>query len=220
MALNLTYSIRKILCPYVNGWPELDTKDFEIHPCDDLDECYIIRHKVGSANWMNYLTDSNGITIEEITSPEKDIIEVKVRKHCPSYQHDYTEDPEKFLKDVAEYFSELFNGHSICGSAFRMTEHHTFDKADTSYMEYNSEGDEIGWVERESDVYIGTTFTLDGPTFGEAEGYDFFSEEKKEFILRKLEAIFGEKGAYCHQDADDTSFLGELFHYEFYISNF
>ena len=218
MAFDLTYSIRKILSP--SGDWMIDTKDFDVRACDDIDEYYIIRTKVGYAYWMNSLTNNNGITIEENTSPEKDIIEVKVKKNCPVYRGDYNEDSEKFLKDVAEYFTDLFNGHSIFGTAFRMMEHHTFDKADTSYMEYNSEGDEIGWVERESDVYIGTTFTLSGPVVEEEKGYTTFSEEKKDFILRKLETIFGEKGAYCDAEVHEDKALGELYYYEFRISNF
>ena len=66
-----------------------------------------------------------------------------------------------------------------------------FDKVDTSYMAYNEEGDEMGMVERESDAYIGSTFTLDCPTHGDEEGYtSAISEDMKDFILRKLEAIF------------------------------
>lgn len=220
MALDLTYSIRKILSPSNEWTSDLDTKEFEIRPCDDLDECYIIRTKVGYAYWMNYLTNNNGITIEEVTSPEKDIIEVKIKKNCPVYLYDYDEDSEKFLKDVAEYFTDLFNGHSFFGTAFKMTEHHTIDKADTSYMAHNSEGDEIGWVERESDVYIGTTFTLSGPVVGEEKGYTIFSDDMKAFILRKLEAIFDEKGAYCRETPYKDKAFGEMYHYEFRISNF
>ena len=223
MALDLTYSIRKILSPS-NDWTSgLDTKEFEIRPCDDLDEYYTIRTKEGDAWWVNSLANNKAITIEEITCPEKGVIQVLVKKECPDYNNDYTEDSEKFLKDVAEYFTDLFNGHSVFGTAFRMTERHTFDKADTSYMAHNSEGDEIGWVERESDVYIGTTFTLSGPVSGEEKGYTTFSEDMKAFILRKLEAIFGEKGAYCKEEQfpeNDNPIVGETFHYQFKISNF
>ena len=218
MALDLTYNIRKQISPIAND-PAIGTKELEIQALDDLDERYLIRTKDSDGMWLNFL--NSPLWVEKLCSPEKGVIEVTVRKDYPKYRG--CEDSEKFLKDVEAYFTDLFNGHSVFGTAFRMTERHTFDKADTSYMAHNSEGDEIGWVERESDVYIGTTFTLSGPVSGEEKGYTTFSEDMKAFILRKLEAIFGEKGAYCKEEQfpeNDNPVVGETFHYQFKISNF
>lgn len=215
--MDLTYNIRKHISPFAND-PDYGTRDLEIRALDDLDERYIVRMKDGDGMWLNYVKAP--LCIERICSPEKGIIEVTLLKEYPKYQG--SEDGEKFLQEVADYFTDLFGGRSIFGLSFRMRENPTFDKADTSYMKYNDEGDEMGWVERESDVYIGSTFILDGPTYGDEEGYTSINEDMKAFILRKLEAIFNEKGAYCKErpcEKPDPLHEG-LFHYEFRISNF
>ena len=216
MALDLTYNIRKHISPIAND-PAIGTKELEIQALDDLDERYLIRTKDSDGMWLNFV--KSPLWIEHICSPEKGIIEVTVRKDYPKYRG--CEDEEKFLKDVAAYFTDVFGGDSIFGTSFRMRGKHTFDKATSERMVTNSEGDEIGWESYDVDVYIGTTFTLDGPTYGDEESYSTgIDEDKKAFILRKLEAIFDEKGAYCREIPHIHSVFGECFHYEFKISNF
>lgn len=214
MALDLTYNIRQLLFPY-----DLTPKDVEIRQLDDMDEWYIIRAKEGNCYWLNDVKEP--LWIEKVCTPEKGIVEFTIQKKFPQWRFNQGED-DNFMKDVCEYFNQLFNGHSIFGTGFRMKEEHTYDKVDTSYMKYSSEGDELGIVERESDVYIGTTWTLDAPTTEGEEGYTILSEEMKDFILRKLESIFNEKGAYCRENPMEpqTKAFGDLFHYEFIISNF
>lgn len=58
-------------------------------------------------------------------------------------------------------------------------------------MSHNDEGDELGWVTRESKTYIGSSFTF------ATENYMYDPtkfEESRDFILRKLEDIFCNKG--------------------------
>ncbi len=206
MPLDLTYTIRKILTG--GDWTAgLDGKKYEIRACDDLDEHYIIRTTDGDAQWMNNLIGSD-IRIEEISAGGYRFIEVKVKKNCPDYNHT---DSDDFLKNVAKYFS-----NTLPDMGFRMTENHLTDKVDTSYMAHNSEGDEIGWVEQESEAYIGTTYILDGPTFGKEKFYTDLPEEWKAFILRKLEAIFDMKGAWCEEEEGPRGTK----HYEFKIKNY
>ena len=101
-----------------------------------------------------------------------------------------------------------------------MREEPTIDQATTCEMIYTDEGDEIGLEERDVDVYIGSTFILDGPTHGDEEGYTVFSEDMKAFILRKLEAIFDKKGAYCRETSHEHEAFGIFFHYWYVIKNF
>lgn len=215
--MDLTYNIRELISPIAND-AKYGTKELEIRALDDLDERYLIRTKDSDGMWLNFL--KSPLWVEKLCSPEKGVIEVTVRKDYPKYRG--CVDVEKFQKDVEAYFTDLFGGHSIFGTSFRMREQPFMDKATTSRMITNDEGDEIGWEERDVDVYIGSTFTLDAPTYGEEEGYTSINEDMKTFILRKLEAIFDEKGAYCHErpyEKPDPLHEG-LFHYEFIISNF
>ena len=218
MKLDLTYNIRRLLSP-LKCDPSYRKEDLEICALDDLDERYTIKAKEGDCEWLNGVRYP--LQFEKISSPEKGFIEIIVRKAFPQYPF-FDRDGDEFAKDVSEYFTNLFNGNSIFGTAFRMKEDFIFDKADTSYMKYSSEGDELGWVQRESDVYIGSIWTLDAPTIGDEEGYAYINEDIKDFILRKLEAIFHMKGAYCRETPREPKekALDDLFHYEFIISNF
>lgn len=212
--MDLTYNIRRKISPIAND-VEYGTKELEIQALDDLDERYLIRTNDSDGMWLNYLNPP--LWIEKLCSPEKGIIEVTVRKDHPKYRG--CEDEENFLKDVADYFTDLFCGG--VGFGFRMTEKPTMDKVTTQRMLYTDEGDEIGWEERDADVYIGTTFILDTPTCGDEEFYiTGIDPEIKAFILCKLEAIFDEKGAYCKETAHIDPVFGECYHYEFRISNF
>lgn len=216
--MDLTYNIRKLISPIANEH-EYATRDLEVRALDDLDERYVIKMKDGDGMWLNFVKAP--LWIERVCSPEKGIIEVTVQKEYPKYQG--CGDVEKFQKEVTDYFNVLFGGSSIFGTCFRMREKPFFDKVDTSYMSYNEEGDEMGMVERESDAYIGSTFILDGPTHCDEECYtSAISEDMKDFILRKLEAIFNKKGAYCREiPCKNPDSLHEgLLHYEFIISDF
>lgn len=210
--MDLTYNIRRLISPIAND-AEYGTKGLEIQALDDLDERYLIRTKDSDGMWLNFL--KSPLWVEKLCSPEKGVNEVTVRKDYPKYRG--CEDEEKFLKEVADYFTDLFCG----GFGFRMRENPTMDRATTQRMLYTDEGDEIGWEERDVDVYIGSTFTLDGPTHGDEESYTTgIDPDMKAFILRKLEAIFDEKGAYCKDISHKDSVFGECYHYEFKISNF
>ena len=213
--MDLTYNIRRMISPIGND-AEIGTKELEIRALDDLDERYIIRTKDSDGMWLNFLRYP--LWVEKLCSPEKGVIEVTVRKDYPKYRG--CEDGEKFQKDVEAYFTDVFGGRSIFGTSFRMREEPTIDQTTTSRMITADEGDEIGWEERDVDVYIGSTFILDGPTHGDEEGYATLNEDMKAFILRKLEAIFDEKGAYCKEIPYKDSVFGECYHYEFKISNF
>lgn len=215
--MDLTYNIRELISPIAND-AEYGTKELEIRALDNLDERYLIRTKDSDGMWLNFL--KSPLWVEKLCSPEKGVIEVTVRKDYPKYRG--CEDEEKFMEDVEAYFSNLFRGRSIFGTPFRIREQPFMDKATNSTMITTDEGDEIGWEEHDVDVYIGSTFTLDCPTYGDEEGYTSISEDMKAFILRKLEAIFNEKGAYCRErpcEKPDQLHEG-LFHYEFRISNF
>ncbi len=209
MALDLSYTINNVLTGY-DLTAGLDGKKFEIQACDDLDEEYTIRTSDGDSLWMNNLIGTE-IRIEEITSPEKGLIEVKVRKNTPHFLDMLRENPKSFLDEVAKYFSD-----TLPSMGFRMTESHLTEQVDTSYMAHNSEGDEIEWVEQESEAYIGTTYILDGPTMDKEEFYTDMPEEWKAFIIRKLEAIFGMKGAWCEEKEGPHG----MKHYEFKIKNY
>lgn len=215
MTMDLTYNIRRMISPIGND-AEIGTKELEIRALDNLDERYIIRTKDSDGMWLNFL--NSPLWVEKLCSPEKGVIEVTVRKDYPKYRG--CEDSEKFLKDVEAYFTDVFGGRSIFGTSFRMREEPIMDKATTSRMITTDEGDEIGWEEHDVDVYVGSTFILDGPTHGDEESYTTLDEDKKAFILRKLEAIFDEKGAYCKEIPFKDSVFGECYHYEFRISNF
>lgn len=213
--MDFTYNIRALISP---SGHELDygKEELEIHAQDDLDERYLIRTKESDGMWLNFL--KSPLWVQKLSSPEKGVIEVTVRKDYPKYRD--CEDIEKFLKDVESYFTDLFHGRSIFGTSFRMREERTIDQATTCEMIYTDEGDEIGLEERDVDVYIGSTFILDGPTHGDEEGYTAFSEDMKAFILSKLEAIFDKKGAYCWETSHENEAFGILFHYEFKIKIF
>ena len=213
--MDLTYNIRRMISPIGND-AEIGTKELEIRALDNLDERYIIRTKDSDGMWLNFL--NSPLWVEKLCSPEKGVIEVTVRKDYPKYRG--CEDSEKFLKDVEAYFTDVFGGRSIFGTSFRMREEPIMDKATTSRMITTDEGDEIGWEEHDVDVCVGSTFILDGPTHGDEESYTTLDEDKKAFIIRKLEAIFDEKGAYCKEIPFKDSVFGECYHYEFRISNF
>lgn len=215
MTMDLTYNIRRMISPIGND-AEIGTKELEIRALDNLDERYIIRTKDSDGMWLNFL--NSPLWVEKLCSPEKGVIEVTVRKDYPKYRG--CEDSEKFLKDVEAYFTDVFGGRSIFGTSFRMREEPIMDKATTSRMITTDEGDEIGWEEHDVDVCVGSTFILDGPTHGDEESYTTLDEDKKAFIIRKLEAIFDEKGAYCKEIPFKDSVFGECYHYEFRISNF
>jgi len=216
MALDFTYNIRKRISPIAND-PEVGTRGIEIHALDNLDEHYLIRTKDSDGMWMNFL--KSPLWVEHLYSPEKGVIEVTVRKNYPKY-HD-CEDEEQFLKDVAAYFTDLFGGGGIFTPSFRMRVEPVMDEVTTAIMKHNDEGDEIGWEEHDVNVCVGAVYTLYGPTDGDALAYSIFDEDRKAFILRKLEAIFDKKGAYCHEIPCKELFLGEQhFHYEFTISDY
>ena len=216
MALDLTYNIRRMISPIGNA-AEIGTKELEIRALDDLDERYLIRTKDSDGRWLNFV--KSPLWIEHICSPEKGIIEVTVRKEYPKYRG--CEDNEKFLKDVEAYFTDLFGGLSIFGTSFRMREEPFMTTATDYRLITTDEGDEIGWEYYDIDCYVGSTFTLDGPTHGDEESYSSaWDEDKKAFIIRKLEAIFDEKGAYCRETPYKDKYFGEMYHYEFRISNF
>ena len=215
MTMDLTYNIRRMISPIGND-AEIGTKELEIRALDNLDERYIIRTKDSDGMWLNFL--NSPLWVEKLCSPEKGVIEVTVRKDYPKYRG--CEDSEKFLKDVEAYFTDVFGGRSIFGTSFRMREEPIMDKATTTRMITTDECDDIGSEERDVDVYVGSTFILDGPTHGDEESYTTLDEDKKAFIIRKLEAIFDEKGAYCKEIPFKDSVFGECYHYEFRISNF
>ena len=215
MALDLTYNIRRMISPIGND-AEYGIKELEIRALDDLDERYLIRAKDSDGMWLNFLKAP--LWIEKLCSPEKGVIEVTVRKGYPKYRG--CEDNEKFLKDVEAYFTDLFGGRSIFGTSFRMREEPVTTTVTDSRLITTDEGDEIGREYYDVDCYVGSTFALDGPVSGEEKGYTTFSEAKKAFIIRKLEAIFDEKGAYCRETPYKDKAFGEMYHYEFRISKF
>ena len=214
--MDLTYNIRRLISPIAND-AEIGTKELEIYALDNLDERYLIRTKDSDGMWLNFLKAP--LWVEKLCSPEKGVIEVTVRKDYPKYRG--CEDEEKFLKDVEAYFTDVFGGRSIFGTSFRMREEPLITQATNTRLITTDEGDEIGWEDYDVDCYVGSTFILDGPTYGDKESYSTgWDEDEKAFILRKLEVIFDEKGAYCNEIPHKDSFLGECYHYEFKISNF
>lgn len=196
MAIDLTDNIKSILYPY--GFETADK--IEIIACDDLDNEYIIRAKDGYASWLDAVAaNRDKLSIESVAAPERGVIEVKVKKICPSlFRAPHLDNyPDDFLKGVEEYFGDLFRGLHFNISDFRCREKPTTEMVDASYVAHNDEGDEMGWVEAESEAYVGSTFYLDGPMSGEEEMYCRMSEELQEFISRKFASFFGKKRAAC-----------------------
>lgn len=191
MALDLRYNIKR--CLSGDGWSSELDEMYDIRQCDDLDEEYIIRLREGYAGWISCFRNSR-FFIEEITSPEKGFLEVKLRKWQPIYTDEKTRD--EFLEEVADYFTDTFYLDYFFPASFRMTEEPILRMEDGEY------------------VCHGTVLTLDGPVSGEDESYMIFSEEMKAFILRKLEAIFETKGAKCYEKSDGNKKFPH-YHYSF-----
>lgn len=198
--MDLTYNIRRLISPIADV--ECGTKELEIRALDDLDERYLIRTKDGDGIWLNCV--KSPLCFEKLCSPEKGVIEVTVRKNYPKYRRWL--DHKKFLKDVEAYFMHA------CGDYLRMTEERETTKSTCSRLITNDEGDEIGWEYYDVDDYVGSAFILDSLGYSRAWG-----EDKKTFILRKLEAIFNQNGAFCNVKTKEFKILGEMYRYEFCI---
>ncbi len=203
MLLDFTDRLRWLIR---NSCIDICELQFDIKACDDLDKLYSVRITDGQVPWIEHLS-REGYQLEDIYAPEEGIIDVRVRKRCPEYN---SSTPENFKKEIESYFN------SIAPFKFRFTEEIVTEKVDTSFMAHNSEGDEIGWVERESDAYVGTVFSLEYPIVAGEPFLTELSDENTAFILRKLEDIFKIKGAWFRRTGDN----GVLWHYEFRLATF
>lgn len=150
---------------------------------DDLDRSYVI---VLQRDYTPPIDEwkCRQICITSIKAPIGGVVQIGVVKVVPR-SYAYVLDMDRWFQELRGYFKQTI------GTDFHIEEHPLFDTVDTSYMAHNDEGDELGWVTRESKAYIGSTFTF------ETEHYMYDPtkfEESRDFVLRKLEDIFGNKG--------------------------
>lgn len=150
---------------------------------DDIDRSYVIVLQRDYTPPIDEWKKRN-ICITSIKAPIAGVVQIGVVKVVPR-PYPYVVDMDRWFLELREYFKQTI------GCDFHIEEHPLFDTVDTSYMAHNDEGDELGWVTRESKTYIGSSFTF------ATENYMYDPtkfEESRDFILRKLENIFGNKG--------------------------
>ena len=74
-------------------------------------------------------------------------------KEKPDMELLYSE-KEQWQEEMKTYISVIYHTDA------EVTANHIMDTVDTSYMKCNNEGDEIGWVTRESQTYVGTVVRI------------------------------------------------------------
>ncbi len=152
---------------------------------DDLDKSYVIVLQHDFTPPIDEWKKRN-ICITSIKAPIAGVVQIGVVKMWPTPYAlaGCTSTCQPWFQELREYFKKTI------GTDFNIWENPLFDTVDTSHMKYSDEGDELGWVQEESNAYIGSTFHF------ETEHYMYDStkfEESRDFVLRKLEDIFGNK---------------------------